>query len=292
MQTNKLISMRKILILLSAVTGMLTACQKEASLEDPNATPGGGSGGTTQTGLLTRNVFVAGADSIMVDYGYDAAKRLTTYTYATTGGGNSSKRIVRNSTGIITQYITKSEDLLSSNIDSTVTTLNYNAAQSRYTYGITVFEFQSIMYKDSSAFTYDGSGNLLAKTSYLSGGPAPYQAYQKTEYTYTAGNVSSEKYFSPNTTGTGWNLEATYNYVYDSKVNPVKLGTEAMIVLDDGSYFGNNNVTTLNFIDGTDPSGNFSLVTTYTYNNTNKPSGGTTVENPGSATYSLRYYYN
>ena len=282
--------MKKILILLSAVAGILSACQKEASLEDPNATPG--TGGTTPTGLLTRNVFVAGGDSIMVDYGYDAAKRLTNFTYATTGGGNSSKRIVRNGAGIITQYISKGEDLLSSGIDSTVTSLNYNAAQSRYTYSITLFDYQGITYKDSSAFTYDGSGNLTTKTAYLTSGPAPYQVYQKTEYTYVSGNVSSEKYYSPDATGTGWELEATYNYTYDSKVNPVKLGTEAMIVLDDASYFGNNNVTMLDYVDGTDPSFNFSLNTTYTYSNTNKPSGGTTVETPGSASYTLRYYYN
>lgn len=282
--------MKKMLILLGAVTILFSACQKEISLEDPDASPGGG--GTTPTGLLTRYVFEAGADSIMVNYGYDAARRLTNFTYATTGGGNNTKRIIRNSAGIITQYISKGEDLLSSGIDSAVTNLTYNAAQGRYKSGLTIFELQGVTIRDSTEFAYDGSGNLITKTSFLAAGPSPYQAYQKAEYTYVSGNVTSEKYFGPNTTGTGWDLQETYNYAFDNKINPVKLGTEAMIVLDDASYFGNNNATRLTYVDSTDPSFNYTFDTTYTYNTTNKPTGGTVVETPGSATYTLRYYYN
>lgn len=285
--------MRKILIALSAVVLVMSACQKEGSFEETSGTPGSGGGtggGTTPTGLLARSVYVAGADSIMVDYGYDASKRLVTFNYTTTGGGNQFKRVVRNSAGIMTRYVVKSEELLSLGIDSIITNVNYDAAKSQYTYSISSVNVSGMTYVDSTHFTYDGSGNLTAKTAFARGGLTPYQPYQKSEYTYASGNVTSEKFYSANASR-GWDLEGTYNYTYDNKVNPVKLGAEAMIALDDASYFSNNNATVLSYVDGSDPSYNYTLTSTFTYNSANKPSGGTAVETPGSASYTLRYYY-
>ena len=276
-----------------AVLVFLSACQKEVSSENPDGTPGTGPvpPPATTAGLLTRMVSVAGGDSVMVDYGYDANKRLATFDYKTTGTEFRFRRIFRNSAGIMTQFNSKGDDLSGIGIDSVITILSYNAGQARYTHGITIYAVSGVSLRDSTVYVYDNAGNLTVKRSYATVLPAPYQEYQKTEYTYASGNVTSEKYYTSNSAG-GWDLEYTYNYGYDSKVNPAKFGPEGMIVLEDASYFSNNNKSGVNYIDGADASYNFSQAYTYTYNAANKPTGGTVVETPGSGSYTIRYYYN
>lgn len=280
--------MRKLLFVLSAATIVSVACQKEASLEVPDGNAGGG---TTSQGLLTRTAFVAGADSVVTEYTYDASGRLASFTYTSTGGGNQYKRIERNNSGTMTAFVTKSQELSDLGVDSLVTTVDYDNAKSRYKHSVSTIDFGGSDYSDSTVFNYDGNGNLTDKVSYAKAGAAPYIPYQKVEYTYGSGNTLSEKYYNTNTNG-AWVLLGTYSYSYDSKLNPVRLGPEAMIVLDDGTYFSNNNVTSLNYTDAADPANNFTLTTTFTYNSADKPSGGTAVETPGSGSYELRYYYN
>ncbi|HEV7330681.1 MAG TPA: hypothetical protein VGN63_06565 [Flavisolibacter sp.] len=282
--------MRKLLFALSAVAIVSVACQKEVSLEVPDSDPGSGGGGNTTQGLLRRTAFVAGADSVITEYTYDASNRLATFTYTSTGGGNQFKRIVRNNAGIITAYITKSAELIGLGIDSLVTNVFYDNTNNQYKDAVSTISFGGSDYSDSTAFTYSG-GNLIRKESFAKVGPAPYTAYQKVEYTFGSGNTLSEMYFDINNSG-NYELLGTYNYAYDAKLNPIKLGVEGMIVLDDATYFSNNNVTNMSYVDAADPSSDFSLATTFTYNSADKPSGGTAVETPGSGSYTLRYYYN
>ncbi|NTS41148.1 hypothetical protein HRG84_09515 [Flavisolibacter sp. BT320] len=283
--------MKKLLFSFSAALFLLTSCQKEISLEVPDSDPGGGGGGNTTQGLLTRTAFVAGGDSVVTEYTYDGAKRLATFTYTSTGGGNQFKRIVRNNAGLMTAFITKSDELLTLGVDSLETRMVYDNALNRYRYSVSTILLGGSDYSDSTAYTYDGSGNLVEKASFAKVGPSPYLPYQKVEYTFGSGNTLSEEYYSIDSNG-NWESLGTYNYAYDAKLNPIKLGVEGMIVLDDGTFFSNNNVTTLSFVDAADPASNFSLTTTFIYNSADKPASGTAVETPGSGSYALRYYYN
>ncbi|MDQ3278716.1 MAG: hypothetical protein M3Q06_10340 [Bacteroidota bacterium] len=279
--------MKKLLFSLSAALFLLSACQKENSLEAPDNSPGGG--GNTSQGLLRRVVLVAGADSTAADFTYDGSKRLETFTSTSTGGGNTFKRIVRNAAGVMVQFVTKSDDWQTAGVDSVVSNVAVDA-QNRYKNSTFSLTLGNVTYNDSTVYNYDGNGNLAEKVSFAQVLPAPFTTYQRVEYTYGSGNVLSEKYYEMGTTG-GWKLLATYGYAYDAKTNPVKLGLEAMIALDDGTYFSNNNVINLTIADPADPSNNVSIATTYTYNSANKPSGGTATESSSSGTYTLRYYY-
>jgi hypothetical protein len=263
---------------------LLAACQKESSLENLNSGPGGGPSNPNQ-GSLRRLVTVAGGDSTAVDLSYDASNRLTLYNVTSTDPDeNAYVRVTRNSAGIITRYVSNNEGLLSQGIDSLVTNLFYNTAQSRYTYGLSAYTESGTTYFDSTAYAYNGAGNMTAKTSYLRVGPSPYVPYQKSEYTYAGGNVLSEKYYFINAN--------TSSYTYDDKVNPLKLGVEALILIDDVMYFGNNNASAVSFVDATDPANTVAVNIAYNYNSANKPAGGTATQVGSSGTYSLRYYYN
>jgi uncharacterized lipoprotein NlpE involved in copper resistance len=283
--------MRKLFLAFLAAVLLLCSCKKELSLENPDSIPGGST--TTGTGLLTRMVSVAGADSSVNDYGYDAAGHLITVNYTSTRGGNQYTRLYRNSAGVLTKFTIKSDDLDSAGIDSIETVVTYNSAQGRYAYGIATINFSGVVYTDSTVYNYDNNGALINKTTYAKAGPSNYQLYSKNDYSYNTGNnIGVEKYYTFNGTANNFDLEATYNYTYDDKVNPLQLGAEGPIVLDDVSYAGPGNANSFQFIDNVDPTNNFSTSTTFTYNSLNKPSAGTVVEDPGGGTYDLRYYYN
>jgi hypothetical protein len=147
-------------------------------------------------------------------------------------------------------------------------------------------------YFDSTAFIYDGAGNLVSKASFLRTAQSPYIPYQRYDYTYAGGNVTSEKYYAANPTTGAMALLLTYNYTYDTKMNPLKMGPEALIVMDNAAFYGNNNASKADFLAASDPSDNFSLAFTYNYNTADKPVTGSAVQTPGGGSFNLRYYYN
>ncbi len=203
--------------------------------------------------------------------------------------GSAIFRIVRNPAGIITQYIIKSPDLASYGIDSLVTNVTYNTSLGRYTYTRFDLSLSGISISDSTILSYDATGNISGKTDYIKSIVGGYTPSGRVDYTYAAGNIASEKSYDYN--GTAYTLSSSTTYTYDTKVNPLKLGVEA-ILIGMSTSFGPNNSTALNYIDAIDPTGNYSIVSTLAYNTTNKPSGGTAVENPGATNYTLRFYYN
>lgn len=292
--------MRKLLIVLSGIVLTLTACQKERSLETDGSTPGGGNtggggGGGNQTlGLLTRLVDAAGPDSSVKEYSYDAANRLVNFRLTDTDPDlNASSRIVRNSAGVITRFVIKSPTLTFNGIDSIARIPVYNSAQSRYTHSIGQVTLNSVPYIDSTAYSYDGAGNLTGKTSFIRTTQSPYIPIFRYEYTYVGSNLVSQKIYAASGTNGAMELGATFNYTYDNKVGPLRLGPEALIVLDDDvSLYGNNNPASVNFIDASDPNNTYTFNYTYNYNTLNKPITGTATRTPGGGTRDVRYYYN
>ena len=266
---------------------ILSACQKEPSFEDPNSIPGSGGSGTSTTGLLVRAVQASSADSSVSIYTYDAAKRLVFMDVADSQSSYTS-RIVRNASGIIIQYILKSPQFASLGIDSLATNVFYDNALSRYTYMKFDLNIGGVPLSDSAVFTYDGTGNITSRTEYSKTLIGGYQPAGRTDFTYAGGNVSSEKNYDYSGSYT---LSSTTTYTYDAKLNPLILGKEA-IVIGLTSMYGPNNATGVNFVDATDPANNTTQTSAYTYNALNKPSGGSSVANPGASNYTLRFYYN
>lgn len=290
--------MKKLLIALCAVALTMTACQKEPSHEDPDSNTGGNpGGGSNPSGLLARMVFLdaASTDSLVSVYSYDASGRLMQVDYNSLGV-TEQIRFLRNSAGIITQSITKSPDVSSLGLDSLVTRYHYNAAAARYQTVVFDIPVQTpLTYSDSTVFAYDAAGNITSKISYASSAGV-FVPYEKFEYAYGNGNVTSVKDYDY--TG-AWELNFTFNYSYDSKTNPLQLGAETVLVnpyamssfgLNSAIYFGPNNASLIDYVD-TEPSDNFQLRSTFTYNAANKPVGGTAVQTPSGAAYNWRFYY-
>ncbi|RYZ61352.1 MAG: hypothetical protein EOO14_05275 [Chitinophagaceae bacterium] len=287
--------MRKLLFVLSAVAIVSVSCQKENSLELPDSSPGTG-GGNNATGQLVRMVLVSGTDSLAYDFSYDVAGRLGLIK-ASAANYNETIRFQRDASGIIKNIIQKNTGLLSGGIDSVDTRYYYNAAQGGYTAGVFEMDIQGATYIDSTTFTYDGSGKLSSRTSYAGGIGVPFELSSKLDYTLTALNMNSVKSYSYNRSN--WDLDYTINFSYDNKTNPLHMGIETLLIdpyispafgLNASIYFGANNVTFIDYIDPNDPADSYNIRTTYTYNNLDKPTGGTAIES--NFTSFWRFYYN
>lgn len=282
--------MRKTLTALCAAAVLFTACQKEPSFDDPSGNPGGGTGGPV-TGLLVRSVEVSGTDSNVVAYTYNGAGKLTQIDASGTSASPLTYKLLRNAAGIITRSVAISPDLAAVGIDSLVVNAFYNAATSRYTHTRYDIDLGGVLYSDSTVYAYNSSGEITSATSYGKVLTTPYLASSRMDYTYSNGNVATQKGYTYDMAASTWTLAESVTYTYDTRVNPLKLGVEA-ILIGMVNYAGNNNPTLLDFTDPADASNNFSQASTYTYNSANKPSGGTMVENPGATNYTLRFYYN
>jgi hypothetical protein len=282
--------MKKLITAIPVLTLIfMVSCKKETSLQTGGA-PGSGGGGNQPSGLLSKLVSKSGSDSTVLVFGYDASKRLISLnTSGSDSSGNfqDSRRFVRNAQGIITQIIDKNPDLAQFGLDSVVTRLDYNG---RYTNRVIEINTLFVAIKDSTALSYDANGNIILEheyTDYMMGGG--YEETAKTEYTYSGNNISLIKVSSFDSTTASYLpvYNATYNY--DAKTSPLILKNEGTAI-GYSDFFSSNNVTQAAFEVPSDPSSNFTLNTTYTYNSDNKPITGTGVVQGGGTSTSSYFY--
>lgn len=282
--------MKKLLIVLTGSMLLLSACQKEKSLEDPNATPGTGSGtGNNNNGTrLTHIGSRIGADTITTSFRYTTGGRLNAIEYSGSVDGQDAGaqiRIFRNSADIITSYVTKAELFTAIGIDSLVTNFLYDAATSRYRYGVTRYTFMGDQSADSVVFNYDGAGKLISAISFHDEG-AGFEQDTKDEITYSGNNIASVKTYTFD--GSVFVPEQTTTYdLYDNKSNPLFFPQDAP-ALGMTTFYSANNVVKRTITDhtsGESASGTF----TYSYNTNNRPTKA--VSSHGTASSTSNYFY-
>ena len=291
--------MKNSLFLLCALVVLLISCQTEPDFNisgggnSGGGNGGGGNGGGTVGDLLVRAVSKTGADSVVITYGYDAAKRLILEKIVGISQGvnvGNEQQIIRNGSGIITKLVQKNAALQQAGLDSIVTAVHYDASTSRYSSKVQEITFMGFSSKDSSVFIYDANGKITGEDSYqsdpLSG---TYSLTFKTVYAYaTNGNLDSFKQYDLSNGST--DLVATVTYTYDTKVNPLHLNNEAFVIGKPESI-SVNNIVMAQYNDLTDPTNNITFSNTYTYNSANKPATGISTQNPGNIVSNGAYYY-
>jgi len=272
----------RILITLFAVSGLcLLSCQK-----DKDSINGGGNNSTR----LVKMVAKSGADSSVSEFTYNSSGKIVGFKLSgVESGGPLDLRLsyVRNSSDIIQKQILKGNDLAALGIDSIVTVVNYDAGNNRYKNAISVLVLFGFSIKDSIVFQYDVGGKLVAEIDYADGGFGMGPS-TKTEYTYLGTNLAGEKYYSYDDVAGAFDLQETYTYEYDSKINPLQFATEAA-VLNMNPFYSANNVAKNTYVDATDASNNYVSTDTYTYTSTNRPATSTSVT--GGNTLTTTYYY-
>src|SRR5262249_30272470 len=119
----------------------------------------------------------------------------------------------------------------------------FDVGNNRYKNAISVFVLLGNSIRDSIAFQYDVNGKLLAEVDYsdVGSGLAPST---KTEYSYAGINLAGEKTYSFDTNTATFQLDETYTYDYDSKINPLQFATEGAILNMNPFYSANNIIKT------------------------------------------------
>lgn len=255
------------LLVVSVVLIGMTACQKEIDWGT----------GNLANQLLVKVVAKTGAnDSTVTTYSYDAQRRLIREVVVSTAGGNSLQTefiINRNSAGVITSSVLKSPDLAATGIDSLVTRFNYS--NNRYLNGAFTLSLQGITFTDSTLYTYDANERIITDQHLLKSTLIPLPIpipILKNVYTYSADgkNLTKQEQSAPSTPGGPLSPVSNQTYTHDTKVNPLILLNEA-IILNRSDWYNANNVLTNQFASTSNPTQNFTVDNSYRYNTANKP---------------------
>lgn len=259
--------MRLLLLFLSSVF-FITACQKEIDW---------GTGGGTANQLLVKVIAKSGTtDSTITTYTYNAQRKLVRELVVTVTAGNSVQTefiLNRNAGGVITSSVLKSPELALTGIDSILT--RYNYANNRYASGVLSLNVQGLSFTDSTIYTYDANGRIITDQHLLKSSLLPLPIpipILKNVYTYSADgkNLTKQEQSAPSTPGGPLSPVSNQTYTFDSKVNPLILLDEA-IILNRADWFNANNVLINQFASTADPTQNFTIDNTYRYNSSNKP---------------------
>lgn len=256
-----------VLTAFAATSLFLFSCQKDKSLE-LNGTPPPAVGS-----LLTKTVAKIGQDSSSVLYQYDPQKRLiaSVTTGSFLGSSFESRKVVtRNAAGIIQNMKVITDG--GTDMDTVVYQVNYDIAKARYTSLVNKQMINGIEFLDSTAFVYDAGGKLIKEEFFIDNGTyGGYADFSKIEYAYDAnGNVIKATGYDYDDQAGVHNISYEDVYEYDVKVNPIKLGTEA-ILLSDVSLTGKNNMIKLTSKDHNNASNNDVTTVEYVYNTDNRP---------------------
>jgi hypothetical protein len=273
--------MKKIVLAIIIASITLSSCQKEIDW-----------GWGNNSEKLVKVVQKSGADSTVITYSYNSNQKLTREITLGVSAGTSFDndfRIARNGSGIIDSTIQKSSAFVVAGIDSIVTHYHYSA--NRYTSAVFKLSLFGFDVTDSAVYSYDGSGKIISEEHFQQLSPLPYLKSLKVDYTYSAnGNISSVKQSSYDITTSAYVPAVTLNYTYDTKVNPLIMSTEG-IVLNRNSLFGANNATKSDYIDIVDPTQNFTDDLVYIYNTNNKPATAIDTQTPAGTVSNITYYY-
>jgi YD repeat-containing protein len=268
----------------------LIACQKEIDWST-------GGGGITEKLIKIKSQ--TGADTAQVDYTYDASGRLIREkTTGVMGATNLDNDLIinRNSAGIIITTVQKAAALVLLGVDSIVTRFNYNTGTSKYTSAVFNLPVPGFPVTDSAVYTYDASGRITADEHYLQVGglpiPLPPVLALKNTYTYTADGKNLVHVAQDAATAPGGPLSpaTAQAFTYDTRINPLIILQEAVLLNRTGLYSANN-TTKVAVTNTIDPSQNFTMDYTFKYSSNNKPDSSYGTRTPGGAITATKYFY-
>lgn len=275
-------------ILILAAAFLVFSCTKEKSTENGNNT-----GGTAKDSLLVKLVIHNGTDSTVANFGYDNSRRLISDHILTTDNGtsyNDDYTLRRNSQGIITQTIEKSDSLKVHGIDSLVYVVSYDGTKARYTSRVATVTVSGNTIKDSITYSYDASGKIIEADEYGSNGQVPYVLIYKEVFSYDSfGSIADVKNYSVDPSTGASTAQSDETFAYDTRVNPLSLGNEALL-LDQPEVLSKFNVITDNYTQYQPTMTNEVTSYTYVYNSLDKPDRGTVTLQGGNPN-TVTYYY-
>ncbi len=270
---------------------LVISCQKEIDW---------GTGTVTASARLIKVKSKSGAtDSTQVDYSYDASGRLVREKTIGVAAGTSVDNdllITRNSAGVITKAVQKSSALILLGVDSIVTRYNYNSGTSRYTSSVFGTTIMGFTINDSAVYTYDAGGRITSDAHYLQTTglpiPLPPMLALKNNYYYSSNGANLDSVMQEAVSAPGGPLSpvALQKYTFDTKLSPLVIVNEAILLNRTGLY-SNANPTKTVVTNTVAPGNDFTLDNVYIYNSSNKPDSLFSTRSPGGTMTASKYFY-
>ena len=283
--------MKRLSLILSVIMVVLISCQKEIDW--------GLKGNTTVAQRLYKINSHTGTDSTLIEYFFDASKRVIREKTTGVSAGQSLNNdfiISRNASGIIITTVQKADALITAGIDSVLTRYNYSTAMSKYTSSIFDLAIPGFAISDSAVYTYDAGGKIISDAHYLSIGglPIPLPAFLslKNNYTYSASGSNLEKLQQDAATTPGGPLSpvSSQTYTFDPKINPLIILNEGVLFARTGLFNANNASKTV-VTNTVSPANDFTIDYIYKYNTSGKPDSSYGIRTPGGAVTGSKFFY-
>lgn len=284
----------KILLTALLTILLLSSCQKEVSFNLPP------SGGGTSGELLVKIVAVTGSESITTVFTYDNQKRLETTTIDGTSGGitlHNYTKLERDGAGRISRILQKADQSGISS-DTAFNLIHYpNATTLEYDYSLNSISLMGLSVIDSAVYAYT-TGKMTSVFRYLSSpllGSVPIPS-SKYDFTYDGSAKVSNLSIFASLSPTGGTLTplATEIFTYGKSSNYLWATTNAaqnflIIGLPNAV---NSLVDKLQINDLTTPSNSTTVISTYVFDGSGKPTTATlTTTSTGQAEKITKYTF-
>lgn len=205
----------------------LWSCQKEQSFD--SSVPGQ----NNPQGKLLKMVYTySPGDSSVTNFQYDGAGRLSGLSNPSGDvlmQGITNLRIVRDGAGFIQSYTLS--DANSSGQGDRVFKVYYDQASKRYKARTGMSEFNGTEVIDSTVFEYEGDRIITVRTLIKATVDGPAGEFAKTDIFYDAsGNITTARTSIINLATNI--VEPAFEILlqYDTKINPLKLGMEGLVL--------------------------------------------------------------
>jgi hypothetical protein len=277
------------LLYLLIMTGIISSCQREL---DPELIV---NKSNCASPLLVKAITKTIADSLVTEFEYDASGRptrqFTTY-FANPEFHTVDWTVIRNTSGIIVDMITKANKVQGTFYDTVHVFYDYSLK--RYSYTVERFDLGGYITRDSIVYIYDASNKLIGQHVYLHHfTPGPYYLLDnKYEYTYNnEGSVSKWTNYERDQVTNVIGLRSVSEFTYDNKKRPRQIDPLEAIIFS-YPYSTVHNVTFEKLTDQKLPVYSDTYTYQYTYNECDRPT--TMTVNSGSGNYFRKvwYYYN
>jgi hypothetical protein len=264
-----------------AVLFFLSSCEKNTENNFP------------EVEKLVKTVEKFPVDSVVTLYSYDSEDRLSRIdiTGKQSGTDRGSQFVIkRDGSGIVTETIEKTAQLLSVGCDSVLSRFHFSQAQGKYLYVICTADYPGNFVYDSILYQYDAAGRIKRQDHYQRQTPGPFNYRFVIDYVYSAnGNIDSANYKDIDMSTGLYTASSSLVYSYDNKLNSLWLHEEAVLFYQ-FPFSGANNSTVFKSVVYNTPPQVFTMSSAHTYDGDGRPATSVVTRSNGLGS-EMKWFY-
>ena len=240
--------------------------------------------------LLTKIVAVTGNETIESNFIYDGKNNLISEQHKGIENGfavDTYKKYYRDTTGKIVRVALKSKQEVDT-VYTRITCDDYYTNTLLYT--LSQYQRQGQVIRDSVTYVYDGNGHIGIQKVYRLKALGDYRLVEQYEYSFSGGNLVVVKNFIDSSNTSNLVVAGVRHFSYDTRLNPLKLKNEA-IVMGKPEWASANNLVSIDLENKLAPGDNYKVQSKLFYSTSRKPVYGTFTKSPLGTVTQVTYFY-